>query len=77
MKFTLAAKHWRQGSIQCFFDMNLTENRPFGCSASPKTLINLLRGLTNVVTHVSLLWLLESRHQIYGPHLGTDFLFLS
>lgn len=49
MKFTLAAKHWRRGSTQCFFDMNLTKNHPSGCSASPKTLINLSRGLTFLV----------------------------
>ena len=37
------------GSTQCFFDMNLTKNHPSGCSASPKTLINLSRGLTFLV----------------------------
>lgn len=42
MKFTLAAKDRRWGSTQCFFDVNLTENHPFGCSASPETLTFIL-----------------------------------
>ena len=55
MNFTLAAKDRRRGSTQCFFDVNLTENHPFGCSASPETLNFYLVdscGNSNVATHV-------------------------
>lgn len=77
MASALVIEDETHNSTQCFFDEDLAENHTSGCCTSV-TLINLyLMGsqIWSLIMFPSLLRLLRSQHQIYGPHLGAIFIF--